>query len=149
MAGTRATRRWHGAALDPRSLARKTRRVTDRRDDPGDARRQNVLFVCSRNQWRSPTAERVWRRHPLLSVRSAGTSASARRVLTATDLAWADTVFAMEERHLRRIMEAFPDTSAPIVVLDIPDRYTFMDPELVAELAESVGAALGLRPPPR
>jgi hypothetical protein len=24
----------------------------------------NVLFVCSRNQWRSPTGEQLWRRHP-------------------------------------------------------------------------------------
>lgn len=39
----------------------------------------NVPFVCSRNQWRSPTAEQVWRRHPALSVRSAGTSPNARR----------------------------------------------------------------------
>ena len=26
-----------------------------------DDERLNVLFVCSRNQWRSPTAEKVWR----------------------------------------------------------------------------------------
>ncbi|HBT11829.1 MAG TPA: phosphotyrosine protein phosphatase, partial [Erwinia persicina] len=24
----------------------------------------NILFICSRNQWRSPTAEQVFRRHP-------------------------------------------------------------------------------------
>ena len=44
--------------------------------------RRNVLFVCSRNQWRSPTAEQLFRRHPGLSVRSAGTSAGARRRVT-------------------------------------------------------------------
>ena len=43
--------------------------------------RLNVLFVCSRNQWRSPTAEQVWRRHPRVNARSAGTSGSARRVV--------------------------------------------------------------------
>ena len=41
--------------------------------------KQNVLFICSRNQWRSPTAEQVYRKHPLLAVRSAGTSLNARR----------------------------------------------------------------------
>jgi hypothetical protein len=37
-----------------------------------------VLFICSRNQWRSPTAEQLWRRHPKVSTRSAGTSPNAR-----------------------------------------------------------------------
>lgn len=105
--------------------------------------------MCSKNQWRSPTAERVWRKHPALAVRSAGTSQNARRVLGPDDLAWADIVLVMEEKHRRRIAEAFPHVQAPIVVLDVPDRYTFMDPELVAELEEAVGAVLGLRPPRR
>lgn len=38
----------------------------------------NILFICSKNQWRSPTADKVWRRHPGLSVRSAGTSPNAQ-----------------------------------------------------------------------
>jgi protein-tyrosine-phosphatase len=33
----------------------------------------NLLFICSRNQWRSPTAEAIWRRRPGFNVRSAGT----------------------------------------------------------------------------
>lgn len=52
--------------------------------------RLNVLFVCSRNQWRSPTAEQVWRRHPQLNVRSGGTSPSARHTVSDTDIDWAD-----------------------------------------------------------
>jgi predicted protein tyrosine phosphatase len=45
--------------------------------------RVNVLLVCSRNQWRSPTAEQVWRKLPGIQVRSAGTSPKARRSLRA------------------------------------------------------------------
>lgn len=41
--------------------------------------RMNVLFICSRNQWRSPTAEQVFRRHPSLAVLSAGTSRNAKK----------------------------------------------------------------------
>ncbi|WP_223816002.1 arsenate reductase/protein-tyrosine-phosphatase family protein [Adhaeribacter rhizoryzae] len=41
-----------------------------------------ILFVCSRNQWRSPTAEKVFRYYPGLEVRSAGTAAGARRKVT-------------------------------------------------------------------
>ena len=55
----------------------------------------NVLFVCSKNQWRSPTAEKVFGRDPGLKVRSAGTSRKARRTVTANDLRWADVVMVM------------------------------------------------------
>lgn len=48
--------------------------------------KQNILFVCSRNQWRSPTAEQVWRKHPMLSVRSGGTSPNARHKVSVDDI---------------------------------------------------------------
>ncbi|KZN30703.1 hypothetical protein N474_13180 [Pseudoalteromonas luteoviolacea CPMOR-2] len=40
---------------------------------------RNVLFICSRNQWRSPTGEQVRKHHPELNVRSAGTSQKAKK----------------------------------------------------------------------
>lgn len=108
--------------------------------------RRNILFICSRNQWRSPTAEQVWRRHPLLSVRSAGTSAHARRKVTSQDISWADVIFVMESKHKSRLMAEFAAllTHKPLHVLDIPDEYQYMDPELVAQLQDTVGAILGL-----
>lgn len=101
--------------------------------------RRNVLFVCSRNQWRSPTAERVFKRHPLMSTRSAGTSPNARRTISEDDLRWADVVMVMENKHRDRIAAAFPRLveHLPIHVLDIPDEYREMDPELV-ELLELI-----------
>jgi predicted protein tyrosine phosphatase len=106
----------------------------------------NVLFVCSRNQWRSPTAEQVWRRHPALSVRSAGTSPNARHPVSAADLAWADVVLVMEEKHKSRLMADYRRLveNKSIHVLDIPDDYKYMDAELVELLKQSVGAILGL-----
>lgn len=108
--------------------------------------RLNVLFICSRNQWRSPTAETVWRKHPALSVRSAGTSPNARRRVTEEDLRWCETIFVMEEKHKSRLQAAFGRLveHTPIHVLDIPDDYRYMDPELVAELQQSVAGILGL-----
>lgn len=99
----------------------------------------NVLFVCSANQWRSPTAERVFSRHPRLRVRSAGTAARARRKLGAADLRWAELVMVMEHKHADRIRAEFPRLAQylPIEVLDIPDHYRAMDPALV-ELLERV-----------
>lgn len=67
----------------------------------------NLLFVCSRNRWRSPTAEAVWRKHPDVRVRSAGTSARARRRVSEQDLRWADVVFVLEEKHQKRLVAEF------------------------------------------
>ncbi|MET3132251.1 putative protein tyrosine phosphatase [Oxalobacteraceae bacterium GrIS 1.11] len=106
----------------------------------------NLLFVCSRNQWRSPTAEQVWRRHPGLAVRSGGTSPNARHPVSAKDVEWADVIFVMEEKHQSRLRAQFGRLleNKRIHVLDIPDEYQFMQPELVEELRQSVAAILGL-----
>jgi predicted protein tyrosine phosphatase len=107
---------------------------------------KNVLFICSRNQWRSPTAETVWRKHPDISVRSAGTSPSDRRTVSAADIHWADVIVVMEQKHKNRLVAEFTRLleHKPIHVLDIPDEYKYMDPELVEMLEESVGSYLGL-----
>lgn len=108
--------------------------------------RLKVLFVCSRNQWRSPTAEQVWRRHPRVSARSAGTSSSARHKVTVDDVRWADVILVMEEKHKSRLVAEFTRLleSKPVHVLDIPDEYRFMDPELVEMLERSVSNLLDL-----
>ena len=101
----------------------------------------NLLFLCSRNQWRSPTAEKVFEREPGLVVRSRGVSRCARRTVTEQDLRWADLVFVMEPKHKRRLLADFPEEAraAEIRVLDVPDDYRYMDPELVEILRETVG----------
>ena len=106
----------------------------------------NLLFICSKNQWRSPTAEQVWRKHPGLKVRSAGTSPNARHPVNETDVAWADVIFAMEEKHKSRLRADFRDAvgDKAVHVLDIPDEYRYMDPELVELLQTSVSGILKL-----
>ena len=113
---------------------------------PMPVERRNVLFVCSRNQWRSPTAEQVWRGHPQLNVRSGGTSPSARHTVSDSDIGWADVVIVMEQKHKSRLVAEFTRLleEKPIHVLDIPDDYQYMDPELVELLEQSVGSVLGL-----
>jgi predicted protein tyrosine phosphatase len=101
----------------------------------------HILFVCSRNQWRSPTAEALYRDRPGLEVRSAGTEPSARIRLTAKTILWADLIFVMEKRHRQRMQENFPEEmqGKQVIVLDIPDDYQYMDPELVEEIEARVG----------
>ncbi|MGH1350310.1 MAG: low molecular weight protein tyrosine phosphatase family protein [Methyloligellaceae bacterium] len=104
----------------------------------------NLLFICSRNQWRSPTAEQLWRKSPEHNARSAGTSPKAKRTVNAGDIVWADIIFVMENKHRSRLQANFP---APlkyktIHVLDIPDEYQYMDPELIEILQERIGSLL-------
>lgn len=120
--------------------------LTEETDRLSKSDQTHVLFICSRNQWRSPTAEQVWRKHPSLSVRSAGTSPNARHPVCANDLTWADVILVMEEKHKSRLLAQYRRLleNTPIHVLDIPDDYKFMDPELVDLLRQSVEAILDL-----
>lgn len=106
----------------------------------------NVLFICSRNQWRSPTAEQVFRRYPGLSVRSAGTSRNAKKSVSHELLHWADVICVMEQKHKDRLMAEYRRLleNKPLHVLDIPDDYRYMDPALVTQLEELVPELLGI-----
>lgn len=99
-----------------------------------------LLFLCSRNQWRSPTAEKVYQNDPRVEVRSAGVSAAARCRVSEKLLLWADFVLVMEHEHKQRLREQFPELlrDLRIDVLDIPDDYQFMNPELVTMIRERV-----------
>ena len=105
----------------------------------------HVLFVCSRNQWRSPTAEQMWKGHPRVIARSGGTSPSARHPVSVDDIRWAHVIIAMEQKHKSRLVAEFTRLleNKPLHVLDIPDDYKFMDPELVEVLDQAVGPLLG------
>jgi predicted protein tyrosine phosphatase len=99
----------------------------------------NVLFLCAKNKWRSPTGESLYRADPRLAVRSAGVKSGAKRQVTESDLLWAHLIFVMEREHRRILLQNFPLTPVPeIVVLDIPDDYQYMDPELQQLIRESV-----------
>ena len=95
----------------------------------------NLLFVCSRNQWRSPTAEKIYRDKGY-SARSAGTSPKAKHSILAKDIQWADIILVMEKKHKNRIVANFRRLLEYkiIHVLDIPDDYKYMDPLLVSHL---------------
>ncbi|UTW05433.1 phosphotyrosine protein phosphatase [Amphritea atlantica] len=107
---------------------------------------KNILFICSRNQWRSPTAENVWRKHPSLNVRSAGTSPRAKKTVNAKDIQWADVIFVMEEKHKNRLKAEFTRllNHKDIQVLDVPDEYQYMDAELVDIMQQAVSSYLDL-----
>jgi predicted protein tyrosine phosphatase len=107
-----------------------------------------ILFVCTANKLRSPTAEDVFRDYPGIEAISAGTDASAPRPLTKELVAAADMIFAMESHHRERIRKKFkhrpPDSR--IITLHIPDVYERGDPELIALLKDKVEPRLKVSP---
>lgn len=100
----------------------------------------NVLFVCSRNKWRSRTAETIFKNSQRHEVRSAGTENDARIRVSEKLIHWADLIFVMEKRHKQRLQEKFNEavTGKKIVILDIEDNYRYMDDELILTLKTSV-----------
>ncbi len=100
----------------------------------------NILFICSRNQWRSPTAEKIFNDRQGIQVRSAGTANNARVRVSEKMLQWADLIFVMEKKHKERITEKFPSIclQKEMIVLDIADEYQYMDNELIEMLRASV-----------
>ena len=67
---------------------------------PSPAYPTKLLFVCSQNRLRSPTAEKLFEGSARYCARSAGTSLGARVVVTEGHIGWADIIFCMEKRHL-------------------------------------------------
>ena len=99
-----------------------------------------VLFLCTQNRLRSPTAEAVFSTDPKLEVMSAGTSADADNPVSADLIEWADIIFAMENIHRDKLNRQFGSLlrAKRIVVLGIPDRFHYMDPKLIDILRERV-----------
>ncbi|ACS98784.1 Protein-tyrosine phosphatase, low molecular weight [Paenibacillus sp. JDR-2] len=98
------------------------------------------MFICSRNKWRSLTAEKVFESYSMYEVRSAGTEENARIKVNAGHVGWADLIFAMEKKHLRRLQAKFASEliGKQVICLGIPDEYGFMDAELIDLLKSTV-----------
>lgn len=92
-----------------------------------------LLFLCSQNKRRSLTAEKIFDGYNGHEARSAGTESNARIKVTDGLLGWAEIIFCMEKKHVRRIKEKYSDMVADkkVVCLYINDDYDFMDRELV------------------
>jgi len=104
----------------------------------------NILFVCSRNKWRSRTAETIFKNNQKHDVKSAGTENEARIKVTEKLINWADLIFVMEKKHKTRLKDKFGLLldSKEIITLDIQDDYKYMDPELIEILKTSVSSHL-------
>jgi len=105
---------------------------------------RRVLFLCSRNRLRSPTAEQVFSPWPGLEVDSAGLADDAETPLSGDQLAWAELIIVMESAQRTRLQSRFSLwlKGKRVVCLDIPDHYDYMQPELVELLLKRAGPLL-------
>jgi predicted protein tyrosine phosphatase len=95
-----------------------------------------ILFICSQNKWRSPTAEAVFAQVEGVEALSAGTNHNAETPLSADLVEWADMVVCMERVHQRKLQRDFAGAlrDKQVTVLGIKDDYRFMDAELVERI---------------
>jgi len=98
--------------------------------------KKRILFLCSQNKLRSPTAEAIFADHPKIEVDSAGLNHDAEIPLSEEQVEWADLIIVMEKVHRDRLNRKFKKVLAGkrVAVLNIPDDYDYMDPELIGLL---------------
>ncbi|MGB0866084.1 MAG: low molecular weight protein tyrosine phosphatase family protein [Granulosicoccaceae bacterium] len=101
---------------------------------------KRILFLCSKNKLRSPTAEAIFCNVEGWHVASAGISKDAQVRVSLEDMEWADVIFVMENGHKRKLKALFGAAinEQRLVSLDIPDDYEFMDTSLIMLLQEKV-----------
>ncbi|MEM9170506.1 MAG: low molecular weight protein tyrosine phosphatase family protein [Pseudomonadota bacterium] len=100
----------------------------------------NVLFLCSQNKLRSPTAEQIFASWDSIECDSAGLAPDATVPVSAEQIEWADIIFVMEKAHRNKLGKKFKSylKNKRIFVLGIPDDYDFMDPDLISLLKTKV-----------
>jgi predicted protein tyrosine phosphatase len=99
---------------------------------------RHVLFVCGKNRRRSPTAEAIFSDTEGIEVSSAGTAADADCPVSGDLLEWADDIVVMEQRYAKQLRQKFPAAlkGKRLINLNIPDRFEWMQIELVGQLQE-------------
>lgn len=109
-------------------------------------RKRRLLFVCTANQQRSPTAEALFRDHPRIEARSCGTDLCAMTPCDDEQIEWADEIFCMEEGHREALLTLFPSAKQKSIhVLHVPDIYLRNDRGLIPILRERLHPWLGGR----
>jgi predicted protein tyrosine phosphatase len=110
-------------------------------------RPRRLLFICSQNRLRSPTAEAVCQGVEGIEAISAGTNNDAEQPVTGDLIEWADTIIVMERHHRNRLTSKFRSQlkDKQLVVLGIPDEYEYMQPELVHLLKARLQRWIGTR----
>ncbi len=103
---------------------------------------KKILFLCSKNKLRSPTAEAIFSNVEGWEVYSAGVSNDAEVHVSLEDIEWADYIFVMEKAHKNKLSSKYGSAikNQKVISLDIPDDYEYMDEKLINILQSKVPA---------
>ncbi len=95
-----------------------------------------ALFICGKARMRSPTAADIFAEQNDVEADFAGLSNDADERLSLEQIEWADVIFVMERRQKKRLNFLFSGAlkGKRVVSLDIPDKFGYMQPELVVLL---------------
>lgn len=106
---------------------------------------KKLLFICSQNKLRSPTAEAIFSEYEGLEVESAGLNNGAEVHVSVEAIEHADIIFVMEKAHRNKLSKKFKLylKGKRIICLDIPDEYDYMDADLIDLLKIKVLPLLG------
>ena len=104
-------------------------------------KQKHILFLCSQNRLRSPTAEAIFSDIDGFEVKSAGLNSDAIVSVSPEAIEWADYIFVMEKAHRNKLQKKYRKyiNKQRIICLDIPDEYEFMDEGLIALLKRRIG----------
>jgi predicted protein tyrosine phosphatase len=107
---------------------------------------KRLLFICSENRLRSPTAEAVFSEYDGVEAIGAGTNADADTPVSGDLIEWADIVLVMEKVHRNKVSKKYKELlkDKRVVVLEIPDIYECMQPELIGLLKAKVSKVVPL-----
>ena len=107
---------------------------------------KKLLFICSQNRLRSPTAEMVFSQWPGVEAMSAGLNNDATTPVSTDLVEWADIIVVMEKTHKNKLSKKFSAVlkGKRVVVLGIRDEYEYMQPELVQLLKAKVPRSVGI-----
>ena len=109
---------------------------------------KRVLCVCSAGLLRSPTAARVLADKFDLNTRAAGiTKEYALIPVDEALLTWADEIVCMDTVQatmLEALCEEYDIQNTPILNMNIPDEFCYMDPILIQFIQETYSSYLGV-----
>jgi len=131
--------------IQERELVKYTATRLSNTKNPNQGNFKKVLCVCSAGLLRSPSTAFVLSNPPFnFNTRACGMNPIYALVLLDEILIeWADEIVIMESSQLNTIKKL---TNKPIVVLDLPDYFSFREPELLTLIKEKYIAKTGFIP---
>jgi len=107
---------------------------------------KKLLFICSENRLRSPTAEAVFSEYEGIKAIGAGTNSDAETTVSGDLIEWANIILVMEKSHRNKISKKYKTLlkNKRLIVLEIPDNYEYLQAELIQLLKTKVSRAVRL-----